>query len=1253
MTIDKITLCNLTSFEGEQVIDFHAEPLRSAGLFAITGDTGAGKSTILDAICLALYGRAPRLEDIERIASSDLAARDESTKALQASDPRGLVRRGEKSAYSRVSFTMPTGEQYEASWQCRIKRTGNYDTATRSFQRLTPKKKTFDGTSSELQQQIVDTIGLDYLQFTRTVLLAQNSFATFLQARKGDKSALLEKLTGTEIYGRISAKVFEMAQTARTDVRELERLIEGLLHDRLQPEALADLQHEAHRVGVQIEALEKRQETLTAQLAWLDANEAAEQAVKQAEEENIQAKQALNAMRAQQMQLERYDEVQPVHSLYRDITLNQQEQQQLKRREEELQKQLSEAEQRVHQAESQLAAAREKTLDAQRQQHLRQADINRGHALSGEIKMTQERQQTLDQQLRQAEAQCAERTSQWQEKGREMQRFEKEKAELQLHKQTLDAHHTMFEKIEIVKEKLQALRLEKQVNEKGRKEQEELSKKRQELESALATLEKQRQSDADQLSALKNEQHVHRQANTGYDGAKLQQRLSQAQSRLIALQHAQSLWQRLSAGYEDISERRAKIARDATNIEQLRNDLRLAREALARHKEEHELRNESFLLTSSENMSRLRKSLKQGSPCPVCGATHHPYHTETEQHLGELVDRLGREFEESRLKLEQLQQQVDELAAKLSRDEGALKAERANLSKTERLQAQDETGWTTFKDLDRSFDQCSEGVNSDARRVLIEMLIDSTKQDAEQTQKDLERYNLHQTQINELDGKIDTLQATINEKNERLNNLRMQAGISSDRAETLAKQVALSDKTCDMLFRDLDSIISISAWEQEWERNPENFRLQLDKQSKDWTETSTRLDAMGRREIALRQELHTAETVKQEAARAETSAREQRAGIAELLQTKQREMDGLFGGLTPAEEEQRLEKYVASRIEEQEKANTAYAEAVRQCENLGGEARALQQSWQQRQDTLRMRRAEIDVWIGRFNASHATLTMDELQTLFDEKTDWQALRRQLDALRHRQTLALHNLESCRATLQRLSTQPDHPSGKDEESREALQATKEAEADKLRTLRNERQQAITRIAAHEDSVRKAGDRQQQLDAARENAEWWERLDNFIGSKDGKKFREMAQTYTFRILVEQANRQLQQLCPRYELQVLSGSLYLEIIDRDMFDEHRYVSSLSGGETFVVSLALALGLATLSTGQLSIGSLFIDEGFGNLDHESLDLVMQALAGLQSQQGRKVGIISHTEQIRSQISPQIRVRKLPAGGRSVIEVG
>ena len=147
--------------------------------------------------------------------------------------------------------------------------------------------------------------------------------------------------------------------------------------------------------------------------------------------------------------------------------------------------------------------------------------------------------------------------------------------------------------------------------------------------------------------------------------------------------------------------------------------------------------------------------------------------------------------------------------------------------------------------------------------------------------------------------------------------------------------------------------------------------------------------------------------------------------------------------------------------------------------------------------------------------------------------------------------------------------------------------------------------------------------------------------------------MAQSYTFAYPTRLANRHLAHLSPRSALRNIPGTLVLEIIDHDMYDEHRYVYSLSGGETFVVSLALALALASLSSGGLAIGSLFIDEGFGNLDSASLDLVMNALSHLETIEGRKVGIITHTAQIRQQISPQIRLAKEGGSGRSRIEIG
>jgi exonuclease SbcC len=162
--------------------------------------------------------------------------------------------------------------------------------------------------------------------------------------------------------------------------------------------------------------------------------------------------------------------------------------------------------------------------------------------------------------------------------------------------------------------------------------------------------------------------------------------------------------------------------------------------------------------------------------------------------------------------------------------------------------------------------------------------------------------------------------------------------------------------------------------------------------------------------------------------------------------------------------------------------------------------------------------------------------------------------------------------------------------------------------------------------------------------------WARLAALIGSAEGDRFRKIAQAYNLDLLVHHANVQLRQLVRRYRLKRGGSMLGLLVLDTEMGDELRSVHSLSGGETFLVSLALALGLASMASSTLRIESLFIDEGFGSLDPESLQLAMDALDGLQAQ-GRKVAVISHVQEMHERIPVQIQVRRL-GNGLSSVEV-
>lgn len=261
MKIIAIRLKNLTSIEGSVEIDFTEEPLHSAGIFAISGPTGAGKSTLLDALCLALYDKAPRFAT--SVESINLA--DVGDNQINQSDVRNLLRRGMSDGYAEVDFQGVDGHRYRSRWS--VRRTRNKANGSLQPQAMEVKdldtEKVFQGTRKELLAQLVELVGLTYEQFTRTVLLAQNDFATFLKSKGSAKAELLEKLTGTGVYSRISQEVFSRNKTAQEEVTMIHHRLSVI--ELLPEEELLVLQKEKEqlvekrRAGIQLLAEQNAQ----------------------------------------------------------------------------------------------------------------------------------------------------------------------------------------------------------------------------------------------------------------------------------------------------------------------------------------------------------------------------------------------------------------------------------------------------------------------------------------------------------------------------------------------------------------------------------------------------------------------------------------------------------------------------------------------------------------------------------------------------------------------------------------------------------------------------------------------------------------------------------------------------------------------------------------------------------------------------------------------------------------------------------
>lgn len=288
----------------------------------------------------------------------------------------------------------------------------------------------------------------------------------------------------------------------------------------------------------------------------------------------------------------------------------------------------------------------------------------------------------------------------------------------------------------------------------------------------------------------------------------------------------------------------------------------------------------------------------------------------------------------------------------------------------------------------------------------------------------------------------------------------------------------------------------------------------------------------------------------------------------------------------------------------------------------------------------------VDDWLACRNGA---ITIEQLSELFSKDSNWIATEREvLNQFRENKTSAKATLAERRKTLEKHYEAEHKPI--EGEAKEILQTTLSEKTSQAGKKTNRNAEIDLLLANHEKNKIRIKAFKKELEDKNSLSENWKKLNEMFGSADGAKFKVLAQGYTLEALLTYANKHLQELSKRYELQRVAETLGLQVVDLDMLGEVRAVHSLSGGESFLVSLALALGLSSLSSNRMKVESLFIDEGFGSLDIDTLRVAMDALERLQTQ-GRKIGVISHVAEMTERITTQVRVIKT-SNGKSKIEV-
>ena len=1150
----QLEILNLASLDkqGGEVINFEEGALGESTIFSIVGPTGSGKSTLLDAICLALYNRAPRYprkkgdknQNIEIFGEADA----NENNRLAPTDSRNILTRGKKEGYSKLTFLANNGSIYRAEWHVRFQRV-RYENAKTSLYKITRN-------GEQLTEEIADwnelpnIIGLDYDQFLRTVLIAQGSFANFLTAKENERYELLEKLIGCEeTYTNIATEIKKAKDQAVDVYNQMAASVEAVKQNLLNDEELAQLQEEITLLEKAEKELDSQLKAISESLQWYEENDKQTKQIAIYQADMEQAANAIKDIQVQIIRLQLHDEVQPAVNLLQEV---ERQIQSIHNQEEEILKSeaaIKSKEVGITESEHTLSYLNEVVNKAQEQLEKAMPVIAEARALKTKMEAAmpnlKEKKEALE--LAQKENLTAQRDVE--ENARNIQKWEAETEKTNL-----------------------ALKTTK----------EEIAKQKQVLHEATQAAEQAWETEKNK-TAGQNIEELQTQKSAA---EKKLQDVLQAIKVVAHLDAATTEKQKNEERIQVLGERNAKID-EALG--------KLFIEAL--EKETLTLRN-AYTLMVSEKWEIHRANLTEGKPCPLCGSTTHPYHTD------------NRQFEEATTELSQLLKAKEDLLKLQQKQEKDLSGERKqNDGEVQTLQKQQEKLSGEIATYEEEW------------KALIAQYPKIPKEEAEL--KSL--LPIYEDKAKEATSKL-SLFNKIQKEIERLTQLKDKAvkdeAAYESKASTILNNAQESTSICATKLAE-HKVLTTNLISQE-----KNKKEAYEKALQAWNNTKKEMEEWqaqyqqilnGEEPDAAEQRLTAA---KDEATKAADDQNENINKLkAELANSKGSHQTMLSQNKTMKENLQKKEKELDLWIEEYNKQLAEKSIEGKDSEETDSKEKGIEKR----------------------SIEPSLIDRNTIREMLHSAEDWNAIRREKDEKEKAvaSTTALYQ-SAEKAHQQHLEHQP----AKDRDTLLAIQQEYQE-----RSQRNELIAANARMQNHQEAVKQLGDKAEALKLVTQEKDDWTAITDAIGA-DGKTLRKIAQCYTLSFLITHANQEIRKFNSRYELQQVKHSLGIRVIDHDRADDIRDTTSLSGGETFIVSLGLALGLSALSSRNISFENLFIDEGFGTLDPDTLATVIDSLAMLQSSQGKKVGVISHTDTMSERITTQIRIIKNGNSGSSHIEI-
>ena len=1226
MKILRLTLCNLASLAGEQTLDYRTEPLASAGLMAITGPTGSGKSTILDAMCLALFGQVPRLRSASK--GQDGRVPDGfDNESLTMHDPRTLLRRGAAEGYAEVEFVGQDGRIYSANWQvrrARNKSTGNLLAATRVLKDLT-SGQTLTNQVRECDAQISSLIGLNFEQFTRAVMLAQSEFGAFLKATDVERAQLLERLLETDIYRRLGEFAFEKRKKYQETYQQIKNKIGDLIP--LEPDARLALEASLSILSQNKNDLELRRTYLLASRDWYSKKTQLNTQLIESAETAQQVESHWLSLAPQIQKIQQLEQL----SIIRPVIAQQQT---LTHRINQFKKDFTEQKINLETTKKQLVThqaayvdVEKKLIQAQKEQTESRPKITLAQGFEQDVSRLGGENVRLRQQLDAQQNQCKNTQI-------ELDQNLKQQSDLTRQLQLISEQLKSTENFAVLDEQWPA-HLERM------REAEKISQELTQLAQCLPQL----QSEALKATAQFQQSNLLLEEHRKLHGSDVEKN---AQLILLKQQHgmsrqADSDLRTLSQKYHDylhtwsiVVELQAKQAVQSNRAEQLeKNKLDAQTQVQTAELELTTLLkvlNQQRLLRT-KNVETLRSQLQPDQPCPVCGSTEHPFSVAV--HLLEAMETDDEQQEKSaREKLTAAQKQHHAIETELKLLNQALSDQSIELS---RHSADEKSKKQALKQIPFA-DELRLHAN-DARSEWLAQKITQTNQ----VELDLKEKVTNLEQL--LSTEVELIQ--------HAEQARFKQAESQQKVEvTLSNQAQLTQR----LVQSEQYFLPIwdASLQQSWRDDRHQTIVHL--QEKMTSRLALIVTQKNQQELLIQrqnayqllQQKYMQEVVKQ------TELDDHQKLLSNDLMAKQAQLTEV---LSAASESLKLPIQNALAWQTQLEIRLTHAqEAVsssqlqlnlmdKQIQKLMTTSEHIEQQLLSDENEQVVVTNKITDW----HQTHPMLSIDEFNALLVvTAVEEKELKQQIETAQHRQIEAKARLiEHQKQVEQHQKNQPiflvnNLPEILLDESELASEV--EENAQQFDTIQQEWMSLQFQLKQDDACKTKSTSLQIELQKAEAEYHRIDRMTSPIASKDGKVFQKIAQAYFLDRLLEDTNQQLSQLTQRYQLVRAADSLGLLVIDSDMGDERRSVHSLSGGESFLVSLALALGLASMASGRLRIESLFIDEGFGTLDPESLQVVMDALDRLQSQ-GRKVTVITHVQEMHERIPTQIQVQKMGNG--------